>query len=102
MEWFVPRWFSVLCCNPLVELTHGATWWNGLPPRYDTNHQSPPWGWISDDTTAWVSSDGARMLYVNVDKPGIKTAGGDIVPFGRIFIESWIVDPEVGTICYRA
>jgi hypothetical protein len=82
--------------------THGATWWNGLPPCYDTNHQSPPWGWTHDDLIEWVWSDGAVMLDVEVDKAGIKTSGGDIVPFGRIIVFSWTVDPEARTTCYRA
>ena len=35
--------------------THRATWWKGLPPCYNTAHQSPPWGWTDDDsTTAWA------------------------------------------------
>jgi hypothetical protein len=82
--------------------THGATWWKGLPPCYDTNHQSPPWGWTHDDVIEWVWSDGATKLVVELDKPGIKTAGGDILPFGRVVIFSSIVDPEAGTTCYRA
>jgi hypothetical protein len=82
--------------------THGATWWKGLPPCYDKGHQSPPWGHTLDGGTEWVWSDGAVMLAVTVMKPGLKTTGGDIVPFGTITVDSWIVEPEVGTTCYRA
>jgi hypothetical protein len=84
--------------------SHGATWWNGLPPCYDTNHHSPPWGWTFDDgLTAWKWSDGATQLVIEVFKPGAKTAGGEIVPFGWISTKSWAVDPdESGPPCYRA
>jgi hypothetical protein len=87
--------------------THGATWWNSLPPCYDTDHQSPPWGKTLNDGTGtdWIWNDGATKLYVSVDKPGIKTAGGDIVPVGRILIGKFLIsnpsDPG-GNPCYRA
>ncbi|HUO39303.1 MAG TPA: hypothetical protein VMU34_16355, partial [Mycobacterium sp.] len=34
--------------------TQGATWWHGLPPCYNAQHQSPPGGWALDDSTQWV------------------------------------------------
>ena len=72
--------------------THGATWWNGLPPCYDKAHQSPPWGRTLDGATEWAWSDGAKMLAVDVSKS-----------FGSIDILE-IFDPEVITKseCYRA
>jgi hypothetical protein len=79
--------------------THGATWWHGLPPCYDANHHSPPWGWTNDSGTRWIWSDNAKALVVAVDKPGITTGAGDIVPFGRIYMIS--VGSSVGTACYR-
>jgi hypothetical protein len=82
--------------------THGATWWKGLPPCYNTDHQSPPWGWIQyDGFTQWLWSDGAMWLYVEVDKPGAKI-GNTTVPFGRIHTNSGTVDPENGMTCLRA
>jgi hypothetical protein len=85
--------------------THGATWWNGLPPCYNTNHQSPPWGWTTNDGIWWMWSDGAKTLSVLLGKPGVKTAGGDIVPWGTISILSTTANPEGPSgpsICYRA
>jgi hypothetical protein len=85
--------------------SHGATRWDGLPPCYNTNHQSPPWGWTYNDQTAWEWSDGATRLAVSVDKPGFKTADGHIRPFGWIATRSWAVDPDEsgsGPPCYRA
>lgn len=81
--------------------THGATWWNGLPPCYDTKHQSPPWGSTYDDSMVeWVWSDDAMMLLVDVQKPN---AAGVVnpLPFGRIAI-SKIFDLEGLGPCYRA
>ncbi len=71
--------------------THGATWWNGLPPCYDKGHQSPPWGRTLNGTTEWVWSDGATMLLVDVIKS---------TEVSRIDIED-IFDLE-GLECYRA
>ncbi len=83
--------------------THGATWWKGLPPCYEPNHQSPPWGWTHDDgVTEWEWSDGATTLDVGVLKAGAKLNGGSLLPFGRIDMVSLIVDPKVGATCYRA
>ncbi|MGO9511015.1 MAG: hypothetical protein ACLPXZ_28195 [Mycobacterium sp.] len=78
---------------------HGATWWHGLPPCYDANHDSPPSGWATDGGTRWIWSDNAKALVVAVDKPGIKAGDGDIVPFGRIYVIS--VGSSVGAVCYR-
>jgi hypothetical protein len=79
---------------------HGATWWHGLPPCYDANHQSPPWGWTTDTGTQWIWSDNEKALVVVVQPPGIKTGAGEIVPFGRIIMIS--VGSSVGTMCHRA
>lgn len=49
--------------------SHGATYWRGLPPCYNANHQSPPWGEGDGDTwTRWMWSDGTVMLIVSVQK----------------------------------
>ena len=48
--------------------THGATWWNGLPPCYDKEHQSPPWGRTLNGGIEWAWSDGAKMLAVDLNK----------------------------------
>jgi len=84
--------------------THGATWWDGLPPCYDANHQSPPWGGTTSDNegTAWMWSDGAKELDVLLEKSGVKTGGGSIVPWGTILVVSNAVDPEAPLRCYRA
>ncbi len=53
--------------------THGATWWDGLPPCYDKGHQSPPWGRTLDagtKFTEWMWSDAARTLAVDVSDNG--------------------------------
>jgi hypothetical protein len=34
--------------------THGATWWDGLPPCYDKGHQSPPLGRTLDGGTKLI------------------------------------------------
>jgi hypothetical protein len=81
--------------------THGATWWNGLPPCYDTNHRSPPWGWTTNDYTWWQWADSAKLLIVLLDKP-VRLGNGDIRPFGTILIISHTVTPGVGMTCYRA
>jgi hypothetical protein len=60
--------------------SYGATWWNGLPPCYndskynpaDPAHESPPRGWILDNSTQWIWSDGAMTLLVAVWKPGME------------------------------
>ena len=72
--------------------THGATWWNGLPPCYDKGHQSPPWGHTLDGATEWVWADAARMLAVDVNKN---------VNMGSINILE-IFNPEIIADCYRA
>jgi hypothetical protein len=47
----------------------GATYWRGLPPCYEANHQSPPLGARYGDTdTEWTWSDGTVMLIVDVLK----------------------------------
>jgi hypothetical protein len=47
-------------------------------------------------------SDGAKELDVLLEKPGVKTGGGYIVPWGTIFVVSNTVDPEAPSRCYRA
>jgi hypothetical protein len=74
--------------------THGATWWNGLPPCYDKGHQSPPWGRTFDGgtkLTEWMWSDAAKTLAVDV------SANGSIA-----ILEDF--DPELiaQSECYRA
>jgi hypothetical protein len=77
---------------------HGATWWKGLPPCYNTAHQSPPWGWTDDDrVNHWKWSDGAMVLEVVVYKPG--RAPGS-APFGVVDISEGFVSEH--TKCYRA
>jgi hypothetical protein len=57
----------------------GATWWRGVPPcynsKYDYNtmspgHESPPKGWVLDDSTEWMWADGSMTLEIQVWKPG--------------------------------
>ncbi|MGA9677834.1 MAG: hypothetical protein WBR28_22180 [Mycobacterium sp.] len=74
--------------------THGATWWDGLPPCYDKGHQSPPWGRTFDGgtkLTEWKWSDAAKTLAVDVSD------GGSIA-----ILEDF--DPELiaQSECYRA
>ena len=53
--------------------------------------------------TEWKWSNGGTTLDVFVFKPGVKIAGGDVVPFGAIYIKSVMGEPdEAGTNCYRA
>jgi hypothetical protein len=77
--------------------THGATWWKGLPPCYDTVHQSPPSGWAGDGFIRWVWADGARWLQIDVLQPGRS------MPFGVVSIGEGF-DPEIvrKSMCYRA
>ena len=82
---------------------HGATWWKGLPPCYDTAHQSPPWGWSSDSNTHWAWSDDASWLEVTVHKAPMKLGTGETLPFGVIVIDNG-TDPGIvaKSMCYRA
>jgi hypothetical protein len=85
--------------------THGATWWRNLPPcynnRYDWNtaspaHESPPQGWVLDDSTRWVWGDDTMTLDIQVWKPGNR-----IITNG----EPWIIifymptDQDLGRQC---
>jgi hypothetical protein len=74
----------------------GATWWKGLPPCYDTKHQSPPWGWTVGPWTEWTWSDGATWLEVMVYPPG------SIAPFGVIGMDQ-DYDPAImaTSTCFR-
>jgi hypothetical protein len=80
---------------------NGATWWKGLPPCYNTAHQSPPSGWTDDDRfNHWLWSDGARWLEVVVHKPG--SAPGS-APFGVMDIaEGFVSELSEPVSCYRA
>jgi hypothetical protein len=89
--------------------SYGATWWNGLPPCYNDSkydpaqpaHESPPKGWVIDDGTQWFWSDSAMTLCVEVWRPGIKTVGGDIKPYGEIDIFIWPA-AQIRITCNRA
>jgi hypothetical protein len=60
--------------------TNGATSWAGLPPCYNGEHQSPPKGWASADTTRWLWTDGVTSLSVQIFRPNSSTANpGEIV-----------------------
>ncbi|MGA9358024.1 MAG: hypothetical protein WBW75_08425 [Mycobacterium sp.] len=82
---------------------HGATWWKGLPPCYNTAHQSPPWGSTTYDYRHdWLWSDGVRNLVVVVYKPGapiFKPESGLNPPFGVIETSEGSPGPIEG--CYR-
>lgn len=60
--------------------THGATWWRGLPPCYnDTRHESPPGGWVSENSTLWVWADANTSLSVEVFRPSSTVTPNEIV-----------------------
>lgn len=81
----------------------GKTSWNGLPPCYDINDPSPPWGQIRDDKTEWTWSDDARWLAVAVFRPGPEDANSEIASFGRIYIACGPVNPpERNGQCFHA
>jgi hypothetical protein len=79
--------------------SHGATYWRGLSPCYDENHQSPPQGWVYDKATMWLWSDGVLALEVILEAPGSRTGGGFVLPNGRLLIAEF---SGGGTGCYRA
>src|ERR1700751_1807757 len=59
---------------------HGATWWRDLPPCYNgTHHESPPEGWIMQDSTLWVWADAKTMLSVEVFRPSSTITPNEIV-----------------------
>ncbi len=60
--------------------THGATWWRDLPPCYnDTRHESPPQGWVEEDSTHWLWADASISLSVEVFRPSSTIAPNEIV-----------------------
>jgi hypothetical protein len=59
---------------------HGATWWRDLPPCYnDTHHESPPEGWVLDDSTLWLWADANTALSVQVFGPSSTKTPNEIV-----------------------
>ena len=59
---------------------HGATWWRDLPPCYnDTHHESPPAGWVMDDSTLWVWADANTLLSVQIFRPSSAITPNEIV-----------------------
>ena len=64
-----------------MHATHmrGATWWHDLPPCYNDKHESPPAGWVMDDATLWLWTDGTNSLSVQVFGPTSEAAPSDIV-----------------------
>jgi hypothetical protein len=68
--------------------THGATWWRDLPPCYNDkydwsiaapHHESPPGGWVMDDSTLWLWTDASISLSVEVFRPSSTAAPNEIV-----------------------
>ena len=59
--------------------THGATWWRNLPPCYDDKDESPPQGWVMENATFWLWTDGSISLSVKVFAPSSKTTPNEIV-----------------------
>jgi hypothetical protein len=58
--------------------TQGATWWRDLPPCYNEKHEantapprheSPPRGWVMQDSALWLWTDGSIALSVQVFGP---------------------------------
>jgi hypothetical protein len=60
--------------------SNGATSWLKLPPCYNGEHESPPKGWVSADTTRWLWTDGSTSLSVQIFRPNSGTSNpGEIV-----------------------
>lgn len=66
----------------------GATWWRDLPPcyndKYDATtatprHESPPGGWVMEDSTLWLWTDGSIALSVEVFSPSGTDTPNEIV-----------------------
>jgi hypothetical protein len=58
----------------------GATRSRDLPPCYnDTRHESPPGGWVMDDSTLWVWADANTSLSVEVFRPSSTITPNEIV-----------------------
>jgi hypothetical protein len=58
---------------------HAATWWRDLPPCYNSTHESPPSGWVQDDSTRWLWTDGSIALSVEAVRPGDADTSSEIV-----------------------
>ncbi len=60
--------------------SNGATSWDKLPRCYNGEHQSPPKGWSSADTTRWLWTDGTTSLSVEIFRPNSSTSNpGEII-----------------------
>jgi hypothetical protein len=57
----------------------GATWWRNLPPCYNDKHESPPGGWVMEDSTLWLWTDGFVALSVEVFRPSSEVTPNEIV-----------------------
>jgi hypothetical protein len=79
----------------------GATWWEGLPPCYEANHEGPPLGSVSNERTMWEWSDGPTILIFWVERPGSVVQDGQVVPFGTIMADKNLY-PDATTSCPRA
>jgi hypothetical protein len=58
---------------------NGATSWRDLPPCYNDKHERPPGGWVMDDATFWLWTDGSNSLSVQVYRPTSKSTPNEIV-----------------------
>jgi hypothetical protein len=67
---------------------YGATWWRNLPPcyndKYDSStatprHESPPGGWVMEDSTLWLWTDASVSLSVEVFGPSSTITPNEIV-----------------------
>jgi hypothetical protein len=61
--------------------SHGATWWRDLPPCYNdtSRHESPPGGWVMEDSTLWLWTDASISLSVEVFRPSSTITPNEIV-----------------------
>jgi hypothetical protein len=65
--------------------THGATLWRDLPPCYnDTGDESPPEGWVLENSTLWVWANANTALSVEVFGPsGVITPDEIVIDYKR-------------------
>ena len=59
--------------------SNGATSWSKLAPCYNGEHESPPKGWASADSTRWLWTDGSTSLSVQTFRPNSTSNPGEIV-----------------------